>query len=187
MNRFFQVLLMTMMVKSRRDSDSEDSDMSLGKVAKKMEQKAKAKAKKDAKQKRKAEMVEKAARKVEEKAAVTEQRAQDIAKKRRMAEAGKVEAKLTNIVAANKATMAQPGTLLLPTEVLDQARKKISKAEATLKIAQLVIEGTAGEQRVPDMKVVKEEAQDAKKAEKMLTNMIASMVRFQTSFANSTE
>ena len=179
MNKFFQVLLMTMMVKSRRDSDSEDSDMSLGKVAKKMEQKAKAKAKKDAKQKRKAEMVEKAARKAEEKAAVTEQRAQDIAKKRRMAEAGKVEAKLTNIVAANKATMAQPGTLLLPANVIDQARQTFGKVEAT--------EGTAGEQSVPDMKVVKEQTLDAKKTETMLTNMIASMVRFQNRNAEATE
>ena len=49
-----------------------------------------------------------------------------------------------------------------------------------------MIEGTAGEQRVPDMKVVKEEALGAKKMETMLTNMIASMVRFQNSVAPQT-
>ena len=181
----------THMVKTRRDSDSEDSDMSLGKLARKREQKANAKVKKAAikkrKAERKAEMEEKSARKASEKAAAAEQKAQDIAKKRRLAEAGKVEEKLTNIVAANKATMAQPGTLLLPSNVIDQAREIFGKVEATLKIAQLVIEGTAGEQSVPDMKVVKEQAQDAKKAEAMLTSMIASMVRFQNRNAEATE
>ena len=119
--------------KSKRDSDSDDSDASLGTVAKKIEKKAKAKAKKQEQRQRKVEKREKVARKAEEKAPAAEQKAQDNAKKRRVSEAQKVEAKLTNIVAANKATMAQPGTLLLPAEVLDQARKKISKVKATLR------------------------------------------------------
>ena len=119
---------------SKRDSDSEDSEASLRAVAKRKEMKAKAQAKKEAKRKRRAEVNERIAKKAEDKAAAAEQKAQEIAKKRRVAEAQKVESKLTDIVAANKATMAQPGTLLLPAEVLEQARKKISKAEATLKI-----------------------------------------------------
>ena len=174
--------------KSRRDSSSEDSDASLGKIAKRMEKKAKAKAKKEAQRKRKVEVKEATAKKAEEKAAAAEQKAEANAKKRRVADAKKVEAKLTDIDAANKATMAQPGTLLLPDNVIVQARETFGKVEATLKMAQLVIEGTAGEQSVPDMKVAKEQAQDAKRTEAMMTSMIASMVRFQSrNIAETTE
>ena len=172
---------------SRRDTDSEDSDVSMRTKAKNAEKKAKAKAKKEADRKRKVDQKENYARKAEETAAAAEQKAQDGAKRRRVADAKKVEAKLTDIVSSNQETMALPGTLLLPAIVVEQARAKFIKAEETLKIAQLVMEGTAGEQSVPDMKVVKADAQHAQKAETMLKNLIGSMVRFHSNLAGVAE
>ena len=74
--------------------------------------------------------------------------------------------------------MSQPGTLLLPSNVLAMARETFGKVEESLKVAKLVACGHY-EHDIPSKAEVMELAKAAHRTETMVTNMIATMARFR--------